>query len=320
MKVSIVVPYYNSGSQILNLISSILNLNYPEEDYELILVDDGSTDNSCALAQKTVLEAVSKGYNIKTIRIERNSGPAVARNRGIKSSSGEIIAFTDSDCIIDRDWIRCITHSFENKKTGGAYGRIITSNKNQNMYPLETSPSDHKYVTANAAYLRKVMEAAGYFNEEFRVPFREDSELAYRILEKGFCISYDPEAIVYHPLKELSFKKLVSTSLWHQYDVLLYKLHPELSKDDLGHIYRPYIYGISPLFSLPVLLAALIFYPFQVTALLLIILIACLIAFSIINRKAGKKIFLMVAYIVTYTSLMFVSRLYGSIKFRKVLI
>ena len=93
--VSIIVPIKNRGSLLPNLIKNLFNLNYP--NYEIIIVDDCSTDNT-----KNLL----KRYPIKSIVLEKSVGSAEARNIGISKAKNDIIALTDSDCFVSRNWLK----------------------------------------------------------------------------------------------------------------------------------------------------------------------------------------------------------------------
>jgi glycosyltransferase involved in cell wall biosynthesis len=91
-KVSIIIPYYNSAKTILRALNSVVNQTY--KDYEIILIDDGSIDNS----YKIVNDFIKKNKKIKIINIhQENTGPSKARNRGINKAKGKYIAFLDSD-------------------------------------------------------------------------------------------------------------------------------------------------------------------------------------------------------------------------------
>jgi len=89
MKVSVIVPAYNARKTISQCIEALLSQKYPRENYEVIVIDDGSADGTA--------DAV-KAYPVKYM-YQRNQGPATARNAGVREAQGEIILFTDSDCV-----------------------------------------------------------------------------------------------------------------------------------------------------------------------------------------------------------------------------
>ena len=98
--VSVIVPVYNAEDTIKECVDSILSLNYPTDKLELIFVNNSSTDN-------TPIFLKEYDGRIKIFH-ERKKGPAATRNKGILNSYGEIIAFTDADCSVDKNWLKKI--------------------------------------------------------------------------------------------------------------------------------------------------------------------------------------------------------------------
>ena len=93
-KISVIIPAYNASGTIDACLDSVKQLDPPA--LEIIVVDDASTDNTAFLATQK---------DVQVIRLERNQGPGQARNKGANKALGEYIAFTDSDCIVPRDWV-----------------------------------------------------------------------------------------------------------------------------------------------------------------------------------------------------------------------
>lgn len=101
--VSVIVPAYNSEDKIGKCLKSLLSMSH--SDYEVILVDDGSEDNTVEVA---------KNYDVEIIQQE-NSGPATARDTGVSESQGDYLFFTDSDCLVPENWIDAMLENFEDK-------------------------------------------------------------------------------------------------------------------------------------------------------------------------------------------------------------
>ena len=121
MKVSIIVPTYNRIDSLIETINSIEQNDYPRKKFEIIIVDDCSTDDT-----KKKIKKISKAYgNIKYLKTEKNSGPAAARNLGIKHSKGEYIFFTDDDCIVPKNWIKSYLKIFKNNPSVGGIGGML---------------------------------------------------------------------------------------------------------------------------------------------------------------------------------------------------
>ena len=95
-KVSVIVPVFNNSEQLVKCIYALVNQSYPADLYHIIVVDNGSTEK---------IKNVLLGFTGVTYILENRPGSYIARNTGIKYASGEIIAFTDSDCIPKYDWL-----------------------------------------------------------------------------------------------------------------------------------------------------------------------------------------------------------------------
>ena len=122
MFVSIIIPTYNRANCIKYTIDSFLHQNYPQEDYEIIVCDNNSTDH----VKKVVLEYVEK-YGEEKIKyiFEGRQGVHYARNTAAKSAKGDILYFTDDDMLADRSLLKELIPIFENEKIGLATGRVL---------------------------------------------------------------------------------------------------------------------------------------------------------------------------------------------------
>ena len=138
---SIIVATYNRADILKKTLESMLNQDYPYK-YEIIVVNDGSTDNTYQILQK-----ISKNKKIKIHNIEKNSGPAVARNIGIKMARYPIIVIMDDDCIPEKNWLKKLVSGFS-----GNVG-------------ITTSFS--MYGGTSTAFFKKAIEEVGYFDTSF---------------------------------------------------------------------------------------------------------------------------------------------------------
>ena len=112
--VSIIVPVYNGERTIGNCIESLLSLKYSHSKYEVIIVDNNSKDATLKIIQK---------YPVISLIEKRIQSSYATRNTGLKKATGKIIAFTDSDCIADKDWILKSVECFKDEKIGCVGGR-----------------------------------------------------------------------------------------------------------------------------------------------------------------------------------------------------
>jgi len=232
MEISVVIPVYNARNTIIDCLRSVAGQK--AKPLEIIVVDNGSTDGSWELLGE--FSQAAKRVPIVLCR-ERKRGAASARNRGISLARGEMVAFTDADCVADIDWLQNINNSFNRNSVRAVAGNIFgyqphkVVEKFQSLYTLRGLGSEKVFSrftlteggfsTANLAVGKEVLRAVGGFNESLLVG--EDHDLCARIYKKGFRIKYTPLAKVYHKHRD-SVKKMLSQSYGFA------KAHPEHMK------------------------------------------------------------------------------------------
>lgn len=213
--ITIIVPAYNAEKTIRKCIESFLGIDYPK--YDIIIIDDGSTDKT--------LEIISEYKDKLTIIRNQHSGPSKCRNDAAKISKVGFLAFTDSDCVVDKNWLNELIKGFVNEKIVGVggvqlspqdetkFGRSVQSffeltgflggYIKHNEYP-ESSIEDQNLrirevshnPSCNAMYRKDIFLEVGGFDETLWPS--EDVDLDYRLKKKGYKFMFNPEAIVYH--------------------------------------------------------------------------------------------------------------------------
>lgn len=179
------------------------------KSWELIVVDNNSSDDTKAVIQKF---AVSAPFHVRYL-FEGRQGLSHARNRGIAETSGSIIAFTDDDCLVERQWASTIVREFSTDQSLAVLGgRVEPGDPNGQAVGTRTC-SDRKQITSfqelfghmigcNMAFSRKVFEVIGGFDpllgKGTSLGSAEDLDLLYRALKGQFTIVYVPEAVVVH--------------------------------------------------------------------------------------------------------------------------
>jgi lipopolysaccharide/colanic/teichoic acid biosynthesis glycosyltransferase/GT2 family glycosyltransferase len=194
--VSIVIPAYNAAATIGECVQAARQQDFPAA-YEVIVVDDGSADDTARLAEADGAVVIRQG----------RSRPAAARNAGIQAARGEIVCFTDADCAPRPDWLAQLTAPFANPEIVGGKGTYATRQREivarfvqieyEDKYDLlRPQPRIDFIDTYSAAYRRAVLVANGCFDERF--PYLEDQELSFRLAARGYQMVFQPPAVVYH--------------------------------------------------------------------------------------------------------------------------
>ncbi len=204
IELSVIIPAYNRKDTLKECILSLINQDYPQERYEIIVVDDGSSDGTSTMMGSLVQRYPSIRY------IQRShKGPASTRNAGIKESIGTIIAFTDNDCIPASDWIRNIIEAHHLHKNVLAIGGLTSVNPHNIKAQVSQFLSDgaisvningeKEYIffpTCNVSFKREHLKET--FSELFPLPAGEDLEFFWRIFKKGNKFLFDEKLQVFH--------------------------------------------------------------------------------------------------------------------------
>ena len=131
---------------------------------------------------------------------ETDYGPGVSRNIGWKRGSGRYVAFIDDDCLAEQDWIESLEKMFSENEIGGIEGGITTTDENGEK--IDFNPPNrfrwNRFKTANLAVRRDVLEEIGGFDERYHM-HREDTDLAWRVIDAGFKMAWVPQCRVHHP-------------------------------------------------------------------------------------------------------------------------
>jgi GT2 family glycosyltransferase len=209
---SVVVPTCNRPEQLVHCVHGLASQDYPQDNYEVVIVDDGSASPVAPL----VVE--NGGRNVRVLR-QRNSGPAVARNSGARHAAGEYIAFTDDDCVPSPTWLGELQEDLSKNERRVVGGRVENGLPNSLYSECSHILTEEKYVdydeSAEVGFLtsnnlvvqRELFYAIGGFDENYARPGYEDTEFCQRLLQNGCTIGYAPRALVYHrrPMRLASF-------------------------------------------------------------------------------------------------------------------
>jgi O-antigen biosynthesis protein len=196
--VSVIVCSYNGGHTLAACLDSLGKLNYPE--YEVILVDDGSTDDTSYIAAQFPW--------VRYIH-QSNRGLSHARNTGATAAKGEVFAYTDSDCMVDPDWLYYLIGTLVSGDYAGVGGPNVTppaQNWIQACVAAAPGGPSHVLLTdivaehipgCNMAFYRWAFESVGGFDTEYHKA-GDDVDFCWRIQQAGWVIAFSPTAIVWH--------------------------------------------------------------------------------------------------------------------------
>ena len=209
---SIVVPTYNRPEELWQFLESLTKLDFPTDNFELIVVDDGSP-----IPLKHIVDAFKLQLHITYLR-QDNAGPASARNYGARNASGQYLAFIDDDCQLARNWLSLMKATLLKKTDQMLGGKTINILKD-NLYSSTSQflvdivyahhnkdPNDARFFASNNMVVpTKIFHEIGGFPNYLR-PGGEDRELCDRWTWKGYKMSYVEDAIIYHA-HNLTLKK-----------------------------------------------------------------------------------------------------------------
>ena len=196
--VSVIVCSYNGGKTLAACLESLGKLNYPR--YEIILVDDGSTDDTAEIAERFP--------NVRYIH-QTNHGLSFARNTGARAAKGEVLAYTDSDCMADADWLYYLIGTLVSENFAGVGGpnvsppaqdwiqACVAGAPGGPSHVLLTDTVAEHIPGCNMAFYRWAFENVGGFDVEYRKA-GDDVDFCWRLQQAGCVIGFSPAAIVWH--------------------------------------------------------------------------------------------------------------------------
>lgn len=200
-RLTVVIPAYNAAATLGDALDALDAQTIPRSAFSVIVVDDGSSDATAALARGRGASVIS----------QKNAGPAAARNAGAGAAPPDcdILVFTDADCAPAPDFLARLTAPLDDGAVVGVQGAYRTRQASlvarfaqiefEDRYAYATKrPTIDLVATYAAAYRRAVFDGAGGFDTSFRAADNEDTELSYRLAAAGHRLVFAPDAVVYH--------------------------------------------------------------------------------------------------------------------------
>jgi glycosyltransferase involved in cell wall biosynthesis len=284
--VSVIIPTKNAAKNIGDCLRSIARSTY--RNFEIIVVDGLSTDGTAEIARSLgarVIQGTARGR-------------AADCNLGIAEAQGDIVAFTDDDCMVDERWLERLVSCFADPRVGIAGGPDLTYTQGATAVELAAGHIHYFYrslasktgadavIGCNSAYRRQALLDAGGFDDG--LPGAEDTPLHARILRLGYTVKVDSRCIVYH--KRRATSRALLRKYW-RYGWEMgwsHRRNPGAFKERRKHIY-PLIGG---LLALPVLALLGVKYPWiwwLFLGLLIAYLLFLAVLHSYLQRKTGFK-------------------------------
>lgn len=244
---SVIVPAFNAERTLPLCLEALERQKLDQERFEIIVVDDGSTDSTSQLAQR---------FEIRYV-FQENQGPASARNAGVAVASGKIVLFTDADCIPCSDWVEEMVRPFSDSDVVAVKGRYRTRQREwmarfvqmefEDRYDiLQKHDAIDMIDTYSAAFRKDVFLRTGGFDIRFPKANNEDTELSYRLASAGYKMVFNPEATVFHTHPS-TLSKYLKIKFWRGYwRMVVYRKYPHKAFKDA---YTPHVLKVQTIFA-----------------------------------------------------------------------
>jgi glycosyltransferase involved in cell wall biosynthesis len=215
--VSVVVSTYQRSEAVPGLVAALEHQTYPLDEIEVVIVDNGSTDDTREVLAHL---AAASPLKIRAVTLSSNEGSSGGRNAGWRAANGDVIAFTDDDCLPEPDWLKAGLEAMEDD-VDLVQGRTITRRIRALERGAGSAVMDGLYPTCNVFYRRDALEATGGFDRAdgaklgFRpgsfgsgYGFGEDTMLAWRVARSGKAV-FAPDAVVRHAVSRPPIREYV---------------------------------------------------------------------------------------------------------------
>jgi cellulose synthase/poly-beta-1,6-N-acetylglucosamine synthase-like glycosyltransferase len=256
--ISVVVPAYNNQKMIGPCLDALLAQTAPRGTHEIVVVDDGSTDATARVAEER---------DVRVIR-QPNRGPGAARNTGAQHAGGEIIIFVDADSVPDEHFVEKLTAPFCDPEIAGASGekkthqtnlwaRFVQAEYDYKYERIAAHPTIDFVDSSTAAYRRKVFLGNGGFDTMMMEA--EDTELSFRLSERGYKMVLVRDAIAYHTHPESPIDFLVRKYRYAVWRAVVYARMPRKMASETRTPQAQKLQVLLAFALLPALLGALLF-------------------------------------------------------------
>jgi glycosyltransferase involved in cell wall biosynthesis len=289
VNISVVIPTYARPELLQRCVQAVRGQSCPGCFFEVIIVSDGPDGETKDLLG--AIQAANPEFQLRFYQLGKRSGPAAARNLGWQQACGELVVFTDDDCIPAASWLAAYWRAFQSQH------QELVAFTGKVEVPVPEKPTDYQknvshlatadFITANCAATKRALALVGGFDEEFPIAWREDSDLHFKLLEKNIPIPHVGDAVICHPARDVSWGVSVGEQRKSMFNALLFKKHREFYRAKIasGPVW---IYYAIILSSIAAVLALI----FKAKILMLLALSTWLLALAIfiVRRLRGTDV------------------------------
>ena len=231
IRLSVVIPTFERSARLRSLIAALEAQTLPTEEFEVIVADDGSRDET----QRVLAELAERTpINLRVVRNVENRGPSAARNLGWRASQAPIIAFTDDDCIPSPGWLEAGLARFEGTRAGIVQGRTIPDPATPMTGWAKTLRYEQLsglYESCNVFYRKDVLSSVEGFDEEITVPFGEDTAVGWKARRHGVSTEFAYDALVLHDVTYPPLRYWWRYAMMHGHFATLVRRFPEMRRE-----------------------------------------------------------------------------------------
>lgn len=324
IKISVIIPTFRRPLLLIKCLGQLAQQHFSKCEYEVIVVTDGPDEETSNVI--TDVSNQHKNFNVSCLSLAEKKGPAAARNKGVENARGQLIVFTDDDCLPQRSWLVAYWHSYV------LMGLTEAAFTGQTIVPYSQRPTDYEkniahlqtaeFITANCAISKTAFQKLGGFDEAFLTAWREDSDLHFKLLEALIPVKRVHGAFVTHPVRKAKWGVSLKEQKKSLFNALLYKKHSRLYKEKINVNPLWNYYAMILFFSL--FLTSIINAWLVAGAVFFVIWFALVIEFTLRRLKStSKKASHIFEMIITSALIPFLSvfwTLYGSFKYKILLL
>ncbi len=237
--VSIIIPAKNEERDLSSCLRSLINQSYPADRFEILLVDNGSDDETVSIANSMGIRTLSaEGFKIGGVR-----------NYGAGFASGEILAYIDADCVAPKNWLTCGVKLLENNELGAVGGKARVRGNATWVESAWALPQKRKdlvltsiLATGSFFITKKLFDQIGGFDEE--VVAGEDTQISARLIKEGYMLGVSSNLSVVHLGFPRTIKEFMKRQFWQSSDYIKTKKSHTDKVFILVHVFTITVFSI----------------------------------------------------------------------------